>query len=288
MLRIEVSEAGHGALPAIDVDEPAFVIGSSPAARVRLPAAVAAPEHVWVEGGRWRGAVKVDGVARDAGELGDGVTLELGDYRVRIAPAPAGTTSSPPQRTESLARELMRGLLGASAAPTLEIERGPEPGIRRTLAPPESVLRIGRGEEADWVVLDTDLSRVHAEVRRGWDGVRILDRGSKNGTRVDGVAVGPQGAALRDGALVELGKVHVRFRDPAERELAAAPMSTPTTRPRPSPSPSPSPNPNPNPSPSPSPSPDPSSSPHPSAWPFYVPLAICVLALAGMVWLLAG
>lgn len=235
MLRFTVSEAGQPPLPAVDLDEPRVVIGSGAEARIRIPAAAARERHVELEaegeGGarrwRWRAltGVIVDGERREAGAggaIGDGVVLELGAYRVRVAPAPSGTAASPPQRTESLARELVRGLLGAGAAPTLELERGPSAGAQRALPPPEAVLVLGRGDEAGWVILDEDLSRAHAEVRRGWDGASIRDLGSKNGTRVGGKPVGAEGVELHDGARIELGKVALVFRDPAERHLRGA------------------------------------------------------------------
>lgn len=279
MLRVEVEEAGQASLPAIDVDEAAFVIGSSPAARVRLPAGAAVSEHVRIDGNRWRavGEVRVDGEAHDGGDIGDGVTLAIGGYRVRLAPAPPGAVATSPQRTESLARELMRSLLGSGSAPSLEVERGPVAGVRKALAPPESVLVIGRGDEAGWILLDEDLSRAHAEVRRGWDGMRIVDLGSKNGTKVDGVSVGAGGAVLHDGSLVELGKVALRFRDPAEQHLRGTPAAdaavvappqapaTPTARVEEAEPPK----------------------PRPSTGPFYAAIAILVCALAGLVWTLS-
>jgi hypothetical protein len=233
MLRVEVSEAGQGALPAVDVDDAVVMIGSATGARIRLPAGAAQREHVRIEGNRWRAVapVKVDGEARDGGDIGDGVTLELGDYRVHLAPAPPGAQAAPVQRTESLARELMRNLLGTAGAPTLEVERGPLAGAKRMLPPPESKVVIGRGDEANWIIADKDLSRTHAEVRRGWDGTRIVDLGSKNGTKVDGDQVGERGTMLRDGSLVELGPIVMRFRDPAERQLQGdAPAFRPLQR----------------------------------------------------------
>lgn len=250
MLRIEVREEGQGALPAVDVDDASFVIGSSPGARIRLPAAQVLPEHVRIDGLRWRTA---DG----AGDIGDGVTLELGNYRVRIAPAPAGSVPATPQRTESLARELMRGLLGDGAAPTLELIRGRGAPSRRALQPPESTLVIGRGDEAGWIIVDEDLSRMHAEIRRGWDGTRIIDRGSKNGTKVDGTRV--TDAPLHDGATIELGKVVFRFEDPADRRLR--PPAPPAVAPR---------------------------APRGSMKAVYVALAIMLAALAGLAWVLSA
>lgn len=267
MLRVEISEVGQEPLPAIDIGDAAFVIGSSPTARVRLPDQAAKPEHVRIDGMAWR-------TDDEGGEIGDGITIEIGTYRVRIVPAPVGVAPSPPQRTESLARELMRGLLGDGAAPMFEVEKGPIVGATKRLAPPESTLVIGRGDEATWIIMDEDLSRAHAEVKRGWDGTRIVDLGSKNGTRVDGVIVGAGGTALHDGVLVELGKVAIRFRDAADRKLAApatvamrkpTPVPTAETKPR-------------------------AAAPPPvkaSAVPFYIALAVMFAALGGLVWVLS-
>lgn len=214
MLRVEIREQGSDSLPAIDIDEPSFVIGSDPTARVRLPASAAHAHHVRIDGGTYR-------TDDSSGVIGDGHTFQIGTYSVRVAPAPAGAIAAPPQRTQSLARELMRNLLTGDSAPTLEIERGPRAGSKRALEPPESTLVIGRGDEAMWVILDRDLSKLHVEIRRNWDGVRVVDLGSKNGTRVDGIEV--REAELRDGSTVELGNVTLRYRDPAERHLGAAP-----------------------------------------------------------------
>jgi hypothetical protein len=237
VLRVVVSEQGRDALPPVDV-EGDFAIGSGPDVRIRLPAGVA----------------RIDVRAAD---IGDGKTFELGAYRVQVAPAPAGALAASPQRTESLARELVRAMLGSDAAPTLEIARGKLAGARRALAPPESALVIGRGDEAGWIVDDKDLSRAHAEIRRGWDGVRVVDLGSKNGTRVDGKKVAQ--AELHDGALIELGDLALRYRDPAERHMRGAAPERPST-----------------------------STSASASTVFYVAIAIAVLALAGLVWILAS
>lgn len=291
MLRFEVSEVGRESLPALDVGDDSVVIGSGAAARIRLPVHAAREAHVRIAGGRWTALADLRVIAADAtqvgvvrpaggepgvlhragesGDIADGVVLQLGEYRVRVAAAPVGATDAPPQRTESLARELVRGLLGTDAAPMLEVERGPVPGIKRALPPPVATLVIGRGEEASWIVIDEDLSRTHAEVHRGWDGVTVRDLGSKNGTKLDGVRI--TGATqLHDGALIELGNVALRFHDPAERHLrgeataAATPRAVTAKR---------------------------ANSERPvatSSWPFVSALAIAALAIAGLVWILAS
>lgn len=276
LLRVEVRERGQAALPALDVDGQRVVIGSSPDAAIRLPAETARPEHVRVERGRWIAleAVLADGRAAAAGEggaIGDGLTFAFGGYEVRVAMAPAGAAASPPQRTASLARELVRSLLGSGAAPSLEVLRGPAAGARRALPPPVATLVIGRGDEATWVILDEDLSRVHAEVVRGWDGVTVRDLGSKNGTRLDGAVIAAP-TLLRDGATIELGKVVLRFRDPAERHLGGV-AATPPARPRAAGERAPA---------------SPPLPPRASPWPFAIAAVIAGAALAGLAWMLAS
>lgn len=247
MLRATVREEGQPALPAIDIDEAAFVIGSSTHARIRLPAASVRAEHVRIADGRWS-------IDDRSGAIADGIELEVGAYRVHLAPAPSGTAPTPPQRTESLARELMRGLLGDAGTPTLELIRGPGAPSKRALRPPESKLVIGRGDDANWIIVDNDLSRLHAEIRRSWDGTRLVDLGSKNGTKLDGTAITE--APLHDGAEIELGKIVFRYHDPADRQLAP-PRRAPVEPAR-------------------------------SRTVFAAALAVAVLALAGLVWILIG
>jgi hypothetical protein len=248
VFRVEVTEDGQPPLPALDLDGN-FVIGSGPDARVRLPAAAAEAVHVRIEGNHWTSA-------DDHGDIGDGHTFAIGRYRVHVARAAKGTTPSPPQRTESLARELMRNLLGTAGAPTLEIIAGPLAGAKRPLAPPESTLVIGRGDDAGWNIADDDLSRAHAEIRRNWDGTQLKDLDSKNGTRVDGHRVDV--IELYDGAVIELGKLKLRFRDPADLR-PPPPKPPPVVEAR-----------------------------RPSAAPFYIALAIMLAALAGLVWVLSA
>jgi predicted component of type VI protein secretion system len=134
-------------------------------------------------------------------------------------------------------------------------------GSKRRLPPPESALVIGRGDDASWVLVDEDLSRLHAEIRRGWDGVRVIDLDSKNGTKLDGIAVGRDGAALRDGALVELGSVVLRFADPAERHLHGGPVPAKAAAPQ---------------------------AAAPSVAPFVIAAFVAGIAVAGIAWVLAG
>lgn len=171
--------------------------------------------------------VEVDGEALPVDEpvVVTGRALRLGPAELVVSPGEA-TLTLDPARTESLARELMRDLLGDEHAvppPELVIETGPAAGQRIALPTVGARVVIGRGETG-WVVLDPDLSRSHAVVEHRADGVWLHDLDSKNGTRVNGVAAPSEapGLVLADGAVIALGQTTIRFRDPAASALGGA------------------------------------------------------------------
>ena len=78
--------------------------------------------------------------------------------------------------------------------------------------------RIGSDESNDVVLDEPTVSGLHCEIDVGATTAWIRDDGSSNGTEVDGLAV--REAALRDGSLIKLGQVTLRFRwRAAEREV---------------------------------------------------------------------
>lgn len=197
----------------------------------------------------------------------DVVEVTIGGVKMRVEPTAAGG----PKGTESLARELVRGILGTGASPSLEVTRGPASGTKRELPPPEVTWVIGRGDGATWVILDEDLSREHVEITRGWEGVTLRDLGSKNGTRVDGARITGQ-VPLRDGAEIEAGNTAWVFRDPAERHLdgvlvSSGPRPVVTDEPEPVVVIAP---------------------PRPAPIVFWIASSICALACLGLLWVLAS
>jgi predicted component of type VI protein secretion system len=86
------------------------------------------------------------------------------------------------------------------------------------LRAPEAVL--GRTDDNDIVLEHRSVSRNHCKIVREGDRVRILDLKSANGILVNGEEV--EQAVLRNGDVVELGKVRVRFVPMGER-FAVAP-----------------------------------------------------------------
>jgi hypothetical protein len=82
------------------------------------------------------------------------------------------------------------------------------PGGRRVPLGNEPVA-IGRLESCAVMLDDPTVSRNHAEVRRDGDGFELIDLGSRNGTRVNGVGITRQ--HLFDGDDVLIGAVPLRF-----------------------------------------------------------------------------
>lgn len=233
----------------IDVAAGAATIGRAPGQTVRIVADDVAPEHAvlhldaaWTVEARG-GELTVDGEALRRGgrrAIAAGARLAIGAWQLVVEAAPPASQIDGPLRTVSIARELIRDLLGGEAAggaaPTLHVERGPAAGQTLPLPPPPGRLVIGRGEGSDVVILDGDLSRQHVAFDRDVDGVRVVDLGSKNGTRVGGRAVPttPPGVLVRSGDEITCGATALRLHDPADdylRELDARLKTPPGARP---------------------------------------------------------
>ncbi len=74
-----------------------------------------------------------------------------------------------------------------------------------------SPVALGRDSSNTVRLIDTEISRRHAELRRDRDGYRIVDLGSQNGTFVNGKAVDQ--LALKSGDRVQLGSTVLVFHD---------------------------------------------------------------------------
>jgi len=73
----------------------------------------------------------------------------------------------------------------------------------------EYVVSVGRQADCTIVLADPNVSRVHAEVRPAGDGFVVVDLGSTNGTKVNGVRVAEH--ELRDGDEVRFGNTAMHF-----------------------------------------------------------------------------
>jgi hypothetical protein len=80
-------------------------------------------------------------------------------------------------------------------------------GERFTLA--EHPITIGRRPESNIVLADPNVSRNHAEIRPQGDRYVVVDLGSTNGSRINGVRVDTQ--VLNDGDELTFGNTRMRF-----------------------------------------------------------------------------
>jgi len=76
-------------------------------------------------------------------------------------------------------------------------------------------ISIGRGTDNDVVLNDAGVSRVHARIERRGAAWVLIDRGSANGTELNGAALAVA-ATLQDGDRIRLGKVTFEFRTAVE------------------------------------------------------------------------
>ncbi len=73
----------------------------------------------------------------------------------------------------------------------------------------ETILTVGRNPESNIVLADPNVSRNHAELQPRGSGYIVIDLGSTNGTRVNGVRIGEQ--QLEDGDEIAFGNTRMRF-----------------------------------------------------------------------------
>jgi pSer/pThr/pTyr-binding forkhead associated (FHA) protein len=82
------------------------------------------------------------------------------------------------------------------------------------------VVAIGRSPKCDIRINNPSISRVHAEVRREWDGgFSILDNASSNGTFVNGVRVTQ--SPLKNGDVIMCGEFQFLFAEDSSVDLPA-------------------------------------------------------------------
>jgi pSer/pThr/pTyr-binding forkhead associated (FHA) protein len=106
---------------------------------------------------------------------------------------------------------------GARLSPAQRAELAPGRylvfGDERVVALDQEVMHVGRGFAADVRVEDQTVSRRHAVLVAGAEGMRVLDDRSSNGTFVNGERVAD--AALRDGDVIVFGVVSALYAEVA-------------------------------------------------------------------------
>ena len=145
--------------------------------------------------------------------------IQVGDYRIFIA-------------SDAIVEDTVDSAGAPQTVPAINLApekpdrivqlAGPEPGKEFPLAPDTST--IGRAEECTVSINHPSVSRVHAEVHAlGAGRYEILDRGSSNGVRVNGIDL--RRALLEGGDLIELGDVKLRFLEKGQTARAGADIS---------------------------------------------------------------
>ena len=114
-----------------------------------------------------------------------------------LAPAPVTQTAMPatPPPTASAA---------SAASASVVLADG-----QRIILDRDSIM-VGRQSDCEVVIDDDNVSRRHAEIRRTAAGWVITDRGSTNGTKVNGEKI-VNGQLLANGDVVAFGSAHTRF-----------------------------------------------------------------------------
>ena len=170
------------------------------------------------------GVVDVEVDAPDDGELGT-VLGALGELLGTAAPELwAGSTRLPvdlPLTAGDLQHGALLGLgrpgprptVEGSSALELQVTGGPEAG--RTIGLGTGSHLLGRGSAADIRLDDPDVSRRHAVVAVGGDGISVTDLGSTNGTCLGDRDVGAQPRPWPVGDVLRLGSTSVRVTGPA-------------------------------------------------------------------------
>ena len=179
--------------------------------------------------GRWQiedlgstNGTRVDGerlAPRQLRPIAPGAEIKLGQVNL-IFDGTVGAVAGA-ERTATIARRLVSDLFAASsdmATPSLAIVGGVPAKAPLRLEATDRRYVAGRGETCDLQLVSEEISREHAEIVRLWDGVVVQDLGSKNGVRVNDVAVGGR-RRLRDGDLIQIGPATLRLSDPADRYL---------------------------------------------------------------------
>jgi pSer/pThr/pTyr-binding forkhead associated (FHA) protein len=242
-LSIRSTEDGAGAAQTLTFDQPRVVVGRGAHADVRLPARAVSSSHcaLRVEGGELsivddassngtlvNGALLVKGrrkVLRD----GDRIIVPGFELTVTVSTAVA----DPAERTATVARKLLAeaiALAGSEGAPPwLELRSGRKAGQRWVFGTAPSKLVAGRGDGCDLFLEDPDCSRHHAEFARDEQGVIARDLSSKNGIFVSGRRVTER--RLRDGDELQIGRIVLVFKDPADELLRAIEAGSDEARP---------------------------------------------------------
>lgn len=194
-----------------------FVPGVAPGAVRLVPLASGVVLEAHVSGVRAAGHPLRPGARR---LLRPGERAELPGAAIRVAAPPPEPQAA---GTRVAAASVLRdAAAGDGRAPGLHllVLTGPSAGERHALA---GARTIGRGRGADVRIPDPHASRVHARLVATPAGITVEDLGSKNGVRVNGVAIDPGARAVAPGDELGVGETLLAL----EEADGAAPREAP-------------------------------------------------------------
>lgn len=197
-------EDDEGQRTELDLVGSTYTIGRAPDQQIRLTERNVSRRHAilrqidqgWAieDPGSYNGTYcNGDRVTHEPMPIAPADIVQLGDYRIELRdasvdqpPAPA-----PQQRPDRLVCVI-----------------GPVPGVEFALVGDR--MTMGRAEEATISINHASVSRIHAELAALGDGRwEIIDKGSANGVRINGVEL--RQGILEPGDALEVGDVRLRF-----------------------------------------------------------------------------
>lgn len=234
VVRHPQSAEGEAGEASFEFQQTRIVIGRSPGADVRLPSQSVSESHATIEqrgdhytlrderslnGTELNGAALVPNRARI---LGDGDQIAIAEFTLLFRERGLVQPTTP-ERTASLARRMLRELLGqesnAAEPAYLDVVDGPDRGTRVNLLEPPARMIIGRGRDAHLALSDVDVSRAHVQLDRDSDCTIVRDIESKNGLEINGRLYRER--RLRHGDVLRIGSTSLLYQDPAEHALRA-------------------------------------------------------------------
>ncbi len=230
----EVPEAGISDL-ALDellvLDAPKIVLGRGESCDVRLPhpsvslrhaiLASRGSEYVLTDDGSLNGT-RTDGLLLSVAvpQRIDGRALfRLGKVWVELVECSAPPTRNAREKAKEIALGLVSAELeahGEDGRPVVTVEAGPDAGSSFVV---ERSVVVGRSQDVEVSLSDTDVSRRHLEITRRGDALVVRDLGSKAGSMLADEPLGTKDVIWRPGQSLVLGGTSLTFAFPGAEAL---------------------------------------------------------------------
>jgi pSer/pThr/pTyr-binding forkhead associated (FHA) protein len=225
-IRFTIFPQGEESSPStIDFDLDKIVIGRGAVCDLRLPHPAVSYSHATVEvdGGRYtiRDSGSLNGTKVNGSRIppdyrhpirSDDV-IEIVDFKIVPTLSVPMQGAHSDERTETLARELLRSEAASLGAARLEVVEGPDAGAALDLPmDPGARVRIGDSEECEMRITGEEASGIVLELSNGISGWH-LESTSGDVTLGDGRR---RSVRLADGQMISLGCTRMRFLDPLD------------------------------------------------------------------------